>query len=166
MAPSIERLRHVDAEQYSGSTKKPKLQHDSHRPGSNGSLLAPSVNASDDGTDPAAILPNSDSHLREPVAKGGKADLVAHPLAVKPLGNAFEATENIRSRCGSFTRLPDELIVQVLEFLDSRDLLVLGATCRAFFAFCRLDELWKSLYLEYVHLRSNLIFGVCRGPRS
>ena len=51
---------------------------------------------------------------------------------------------------GLFSVLPDELIIQVLEFLQKVSLLQLGSTCKALYAFCTFDDLWKSLLIGYV----------------
>lgn len=75
-----------------------------------------------------------------------------HPLGIRPAGNAYTAIKNIKSSAGLFSTLPDELIVQVLEFLRHRPLLVLGFTCKALYAFCRFDDLWKTLFIEYVFI--------------
>ena len=67
--------------------------------------------------------------------------LPRHPLDIKPAGNVYTAT----TKPGiPFWQLPDELLLQILEHLDPRSLLHLGATCKALFAFSRLDELWKT----------------------
>ncbi|UPX11841.1 uncharacterized protein EKO05_0002426 [Ascochyta rabiei] len=71
----------------------------------------------------------------------------AHPLGIKPAGNAYTATENIKARCGSFARLPDELLNHILESFDADALVRLGSTCRALYAFTRLDELWRALFV-------------------
>ncbi|KAI4225657.1 MAG: hypothetical protein LQ349_007024 [Xanthoria aureola] len=71
----------------------------------------------------------------------------AHPLDVKPLGNAFTADENIKTAAGSFALLPDELITRVMEWLKPSGLLQLGCTCKALYAFSRQEDLWKMLYL-------------------
>ncbi|XPS70281.1 hypothetical protein M3J09_002509 [Ascochyta lentis] len=71
----------------------------------------------------------------------------AHPLGIKPAGNALTATENIKARCGSFARLPDELLNHILESFDADALIRLGSTCRALYAFTRLDELWRALFV-------------------
>lgn len=69
-----------------------------------------------------------------------------HPLGVKPSGNALLATENLRDAIGTFSILPDELILILLEFLDGPSLLRIGRTCKAFYAFTRAEELWKGLF--------------------
>ena len=75
-----------------------------------------------------------------------------HPLGVKPSGNALTATVNLKSACGLFARLPDELLAQFLEHLDAPTLLRLGSACRGLFAFSRNEELWRALFVEYVSL--------------
>ena len=73
----------------------------------------------------------------------------SHPLRIKPAGNAYTATENIKLAAGLFMGLPDELIIQVLEPLDATSLKRLGCTCKALYAFSRLEDLWKTLCVEY-----------------
>ena len=73
-----------------------------------------------------------------------------HPLRIKPLGNVYTATKNIKFATGHFSALPDDIIIQLLEFLDDLSLLSLGGTCKALFAFCAFDDLWKTLLIGYV----------------
>ncbi len=73
-----------------------------------------------------------------------------HPLRIKPAGNAYTSDHDLKSAAGHFACLPDELIVQVLEYLDARDLLQLEATCRALYAFSHFEDLWKTFFIEYV----------------
>lgn len=73
-----------------------------------------------------------------------------HPLGIKPLGNAFTASRNIKLAAGIFANIPDEIIIQVLDFLDARSLLRLGASCKALYAFCHFDEHWKALFIRFV----------------
>lgn len=72
----------------------------------------------------------------------------SHPLGVKPSGNALLATSNLRSAIGTWQLLPDELILMLLECLDGASLLAFGRTCKAFYAFTRAEELWKSLFIR------------------
>lgn len=76
------------------------------------------------------------------------ATIWRHPLGLRPSGNAFNATTNLRAATGTFTILPDELLAQFLDYLEAPDLLHLGSTCRAFHAFTRSEELWKALFIE------------------
>lgn len=72
-----------------------------------------------------------------------------HPMGVKPLGNQFFATgPTARQSLGLLGQLPDEMILQLLEYLDTRSLKDIGFACRFLYAFCQLDDLWKALFLE------------------
>lgn len=78
----------------------------------------------------------------------------SHPAGVKPAGNAYNATRNLKSATGILVGLPDELLVQVFEYLDARSLQNIGCTCKAMYAFSRLEDIWKTLCTEYAHLSS------------
>lgn len=78
---------------------------------------------------------------------GGEV-IPSHPLAVKPSGNALLASWSLRDALGTFRRLPDELILLLLEWLDGASLLHVGRTCKAFYAFTRAEEIWKALFVE------------------
>jgi len=76
-------------------------------------------------------------------------DLVRrHPLGIKPLGNAFAATTDSKSRAGMFARWPDELLLHFLEGLQVPHLLRLGGSCKALHAFSRSEELWRAIFIE------------------
>ena len=72
----------------------------------------------------------------------------SHPLGVKPSGNKYTATKSAREAIGTFQVLPDEILAILLEYLDSRLLRHLGSTCKALYAFCYSDDLWKALFIE------------------
>ncbi|KAI9710100.1 MAG: hypothetical protein M1820_002902 [Bogoriella megaspora] len=72
----------------------------------------------------------------------------SHPLGVKPSGNAYTATRNLKEHAGLFAALPDELLLQVLEYVDAPSLLRLGGSCRALHAFARVEDFWKAFLLE------------------
>ena len=72
----------------------------------------------------------------------------AHPLGVRPTGNAYTAETHLKSVAGHFALLPDEVLVQVLEQLDATALRTVGNTCKALYAYTRLDDLWKTLCVE------------------
>lgn len=74
--------------------------------------------------------------------------LPLHPLGIKPSGNQYTSSTNAKYSMGTFGHLPDEMIVVLLEFMDSKKLRMLGATCRAMYAFCAAEELWKQLFIE------------------
>lgn len=77
----------------------------------------------------------------------GVEAIPSHPLGVKPTGNALLASWSHRDALGSFQLVPDELILLLLEFLDSSSLLHIGRTCKALYAFTRAEELWKALFV-------------------
>lgn len=76
--------------------------------------------------------------------------VASHPLGIKPSSNAYMAQKNIRTAIGKLYSLPDDLIVQVLELLDASSLIDIGITCKFFFAFSRLEEIWKNLCIASV----------------
>ena len=73
----------------------------------------------------------------------------AHPLGVKPSGNSLAASENSVGNMGLFGGLPDETILVLLEWLDSKSLLRVGASCRGLYAYSTCDQLWKDLFIMY-----------------
>lgn len=108
------------------------------------------------------------SHQTPPKSAGEHESLIVplHPLRIKPAGNAYTATENIKMAAGTFVTLPDELLIQVLELLDAASLKRLGCACKALYAFSRLEELWKTLCIEYAfphQLLLLLFFSACEG---
>ncbi|KAF1959089.1 Clavaminate synthase-like protein [Byssothecium circinans] len=78
----------------------------------------------------------------------GAATVPPHPLSIKPAGNAYTASENLKARCGSFAKLPDELLSLIFESFDADTLVRLGRTCRALYSFTRLEELWRALFVS------------------
>ncbi|KAI0523701.1 hypothetical protein F5B22DRAFT_591698 [Xylaria bambusicola] len=75
-----------------------------------------------------------------------------HPMGIKPLGNLyFTNVLNARRHIGTVSHLPDEMILHLLEYLDTTSLRKLAATCRFLYAFGQLDDLWKALFLESPH---------------
>lgn len=92
------------------------------------------------------------THLNRQYEQDDDSQVLAvprHPLGVKPSGNSYAATTNDRVAIGSFAALPDEILLNFLEYLDETSLLKLGATCRALYVFSRTEDLWKTLFLEY-----------------
>jgi hypothetical protein len=90
----------------------------------------------------------------EATADNNDCDILpSHPLKIRPEGNAYtDLGQSIRQRSGSFSLLPDELLMHFLEYLDDRSLLALGSSCKALYAFAHSDELWRSLFIQYVKL--------------
>ncbi|KAK8089577.1 hypothetical protein PG997_004538 [Apiospora hydei] len=87
--------------------------------------------------------------VQEPEVESTAESIPVHPLGVKPLGNQYFATgPSARASLGFLGCLPDEMILQVLELLDTQSLKSVGATCRFLYAFCHLDDLWKPIFLE------------------
>ena len=72
----------------------------------------------------------------------------SHPLGIKPSGNAYTANKNLKSAAGRFSLLPDEVLVQILEYLDAKSLREIECTCKALYAFSRLEDIWKTLCIE------------------
>ncbi|KAF7594497.1 hypothetical protein BBP40_009130 [Aspergillus hancockii] len=88
-----------------------------------------------------------DKHNTNSQGLTGVDEIPGHPLGVKPSGNALLAEENLRAAIGIFNLLPDELILILLEFLDGPGLLRIGQTCKAFYAFTRAEDFWKTLFI-------------------
>lgn len=78
----------------------------------------------------------------------GDATIPHHPLGVKPSGNALTADWSLRPAIGTLAILPDEMIMPLLLYLEAPDLLRLGRTCKALYAFTRAEELWKTLFIQ------------------
>ena len=97
---------------------------------------------------------NISSHQKDSTRNFGQDDSMAvpmHPLRIKPLGNEYATpkNKNIKQAAGLLAGLPDESIIQVLEYLDATDLNSLGCACKALYAFSRFEDLWKALCIEY-----------------
>ncbi|KAL2170047.1 hypothetical protein VTG60DRAFT_5319 [Thermothelomyces hinnuleus] len=72
-----------------------------------------------------------------------------HPLGIKPLGNKyFSASADARMSIGALQALPDEVLMQLLEYMDARTLRMLGYACKFLFACCMADDVWKTIFLE------------------
>ncbi|KAI1490688.1 F-box domain-containing protein [Biscogniauxia mediterranea] len=91
-----------------------------------------------------------DSNGSESLDTATTADSIpVHPHGVKPLGNQYFASgSTAREYLGPMARLPDEMILHMLEYLDTDSLRDIGFTCRFLYAFSQLDDLWKTLFLE------------------
>ncbi len=76
------------------------------------------------------------------------SSIPSHPLGIKPLGNQY-LSDGVKARqsIGTVQVLPDEVLSQLLEYLDQRALRLLGYTCRFLYAHSVSDELWKALFL-------------------
>lgn len=77
------------------------------------------------------------------------ASIPPHPLGIRPLGNKyFSNGDDARTSLGTLQVMPDEMLIQLLEFLDGRALRLLGYTCRFLFACSMSDDIWKAIFLE------------------
>jgi hypothetical protein len=84
---------------------------------------------------------HEDSNLGSPIPP--------HPLGIKPLGNKYFSTSgDARTLMGTLQVLPDEMLMQLLEFLDPQTLRLFGHTCKFLFACCMADDIWKTVFLE------------------
>jgi Cupin-like domain/F-box-like len=108
--------------------------------------------SSKNGLNPCSTLFPEDLTHPEPRVR-------AHPLGIKPSGNALTASAHARDNIGIFGTIPDELILTLLEWLEAVDLFRLGLTCRAFFAFTSCDDLWKALLLRKSRRRARWCGG-------
>ena len=103
----------------------------------------------DDGRNTDAFLVSKEQGTWSSLRTSGDALAIPpHPLGIQPLGNAYAAKTNLKWATGEFSQLPDEILIQILEHLDAPSLISLGTSCRAFYAFSRLDELWKNFCVE------------------
>lgn len=71
-----------------------------------------------------------------------------HPLGLRPSGNALTSKQDLSLSMGIFGRIPDTLLLLLLEYLDQPALLRLGHTCRGLFAFTAYDQIWRELALS------------------
>ncbi|KAI1178829.1 hypothetical protein F4777DRAFT_536916 [Nemania sp. FL0916] len=82
-----------------------------------------------------------------------------HPMGIKPLGNQYFAQgPNARQYTGAFGQLPDEMILNLLEYFDAVSLRKLACTCRFLYAFGQLDDLWKTFFLESQHQKGGPVW--------
>ncbi|KAK4145490.1 uncharacterized protein C8A04DRAFT_35759 [Dichotomopilus funicola] len=97
------------------------------------------------------------SHPPFPMATNGTLDddgldsasIPSHPLGIRPLGNKyFSGGGDARRSMGVLQILPDEMLMQMLEYLDERTLRLFGYTCKFLFACCVSDDIWKTILLE------------------
>ncbi|KAJ4978442.1 hypothetical protein NE237_009222 [Protea cynaroides] len=72
---------------------------------------------------------------------------------VQPLGNLLLSSSACNSRntgLGNLRILTDELVLDILGFLDGTHLGVLATVSKSFYVFCNHEPLWKNLVLEYI----------------
>jgi hypothetical protein len=101
---------------------------------------------------PSVIVVIPSGNLDSLAVEESFVSIPQHPLGVKPSGNQYTATINARHAVGLFQILPDEVLAIFLEYLDSYQLRLFGSSCKFLYAFCRSDDLWKNLFIEYVYV--------------
>lgn len=73
-------------------------------------------------------------------------------LEIKPLGNLLFSPQNRLTRAaglGSLGALPDELLLSsIFSALEGEDLVRCGGVSRAFFAWTRVEGIWKGIYIS------------------
>lgn len=79
----------------------------------------------------------------------------SHPLNVRPLGNSFfsdkPAGPSKEAQLGDFARFDEELLMEILGFVDdAQSLKNLSHCSRVLYAYLYDEELWKKLYTEKV----------------
>lgn len=99
------------------------------------------------------------SHKRQKRAAGPRtvstvATAPRHPLNVRPLGNLLlgsAAGLSKAAQMGTFSMLPEELLMDLLGYVDShRALLALAHTSRVLYAYLYDEDLWKRHYTSKV----------------
>jgi hypothetical protein len=106
-------------------------------------MLVPEIHSS-----ATSAGPSSHSNVDDCDVEETQVAIPPHPLNIKPSGNKFSATQDARGASGTFQILPDETLAVLLEYLDSNSLRHLGSTCKALYAFSRLEDLWKTLLVQ------------------
>ena len=121
-----------------------EAQGRSHR----GSPLADSPHLISDSGYASALESKSSGNDFIEDAHEPSLNIPAHLLNVRPAGNSYAASSNAKDEAGLFGAMPDEILVLLLEYLDSYILSCLGSTCTYLYAFCHFDDLWKALFIE------------------
>ncbi|CAG8785458.1 24291_t:CDS:2 [Gigaspora margarita] len=87
--------------------------------------------------------------------KKSKIALIRHPLGIMPWGNYYiDSTEkgfrkNRReTSLGTLAHLTDEIILEILGYLNVKELLTLGFTSQVLYCFISFEELWKQLTIR------------------
>lgn len=98
---------------------------------------------------PSKRVKTASAQVKDEIEEAHQGSTVRrHPLGVRPSGNALTSAVSAKDATGLFARLPDELLMQMLESFDAPTLLRLGASCRALHAFTRAEDLWRALFVE------------------
>lgn len=72
----------------------------------------------------------------------GDLSVQPHPYGIKPSGNHY-----ISGHRSTFDRLPDELILHLLDSLPINDLLSLCHTCKKLYAYSISEDIWKDIFV-------------------
>ncbi|KAL5741992.1 hypothetical protein ACOSP7_028724 [Xanthoceras sorbifolium] len=89
-----------------------------------------------------------------------KSSSRSHCHGVQPLGNLFFNPGSVNSRntgLGSLQVLSDELVLDVLGFLDATHLGVLATVSKSFYVFSNHEPLWRNLVLD--NLNGEFLFN-------
>ena len=73
---------------------------------------------------------------------------ISHPHGVRPAGNAILSKDNAANYMGLFSSLPDWIVLNIVEYCDAKTLIELSHTCKAFWAYCNHDPLWRDMALD------------------
>ena len=79
--------------------------------------------------------------------------VVEHPQNIKPYGNFVLADDAqklavLKSKGSFFGGLSDDLIMEIVNLLDTPDLIHLMHTSRYFYGFVSFDQIWRDLYIK------------------
>ncbi|KAK9699276.1 hypothetical protein RND81_08G164500 [Saponaria officinalis] len=84
----------------------------------------------------------------------------SHNHGVQPLGNLYLSSNSHNSRdigLGQLNLLSDELVLDILGFLDGINLGILSLVSKSFYVFCAHEPLWRNLVLE--ELKGEFLFN-------
>ena len=80
---------------------------------------------------------------------------ISNPLQIQPLGNLLFRPQHRRTRVeglGRLGALPDELLLSsIFSILEGEDLVRCGGVSRAFFAWTKVEGIWKAVYISVSH---------------
>ncbi|KAI5425224.1 arginine-specific demethylase JMJ22 [Lathyrus oleraceus] len=102
----------------------------------------------------SSITNNFPSFVEEEDTEEGfsiKSSAPSHTHGVQPLGNLYFNPGSINSRdtgLGNLHTLTDELVLDILGFLDGTSLGVLASVSKSFYVFTNHEPLWRNLVLE------------------
>ncbi|KAK6942492.1 F-box domain [Dillenia turbinata] len=96
---------------------------------------------------------HEDSEEEEEETEGFSLKISApsHSYGVQPLGNLLLSPNPTNSRntgLGNLQSLSDELVLEILEFLEGTHLGILATVSKSFYVFCNHEPLWRNLVLK------------------